>query len=71
MDAVGRPEEEETMSNGKADEAKGRAKEAAGSLLGDDELKREGRIDQTTGKVKKKVEETVDKVRDTLKKEDS
>jgi uncharacterized protein YjbJ (UPF0337 family) len=34
------------------DDAKGRLKEAAGSLAGDDELKQEGKVDRATGKVK-------------------
>lgn len=45
------------------DEATGRAKEAAGELTGDDELKREGQMDKATGKVKKGVDE----VRDAMK----
>ena len=36
-----------------ADEAKGRAKEAAGALTNDRELKREGKVDQATGKAKR------------------
>ena len=58
----------DTPSN--TDDAKGRAKEAAGSLTGDDEMKREGKTDQAAGAVKDaadsakdKVEEGVDKVR--------
>lgn len=53
------------------DEAKGRAKEAAGSLTDDEELKREGRLDQLAGaakdaadQVKDKVTDAVDEVRD-------
>ena len=49
------------MSN--FDEAKGRIKEAAGDLTDDDDLKREGKIDQGKGKVK----DVVDKVGDKLK----
>ncbi|HRW39197.1 MAG: CsbD family protein [Acidimicrobiales bacterium] len=48
------------MSN--ADDLKGRAKEAAGDLTDDDDLKREGKADQVTGKVK----EGIDKVKDKL-----
>ncbi|MEZ5139494.1 MAG: CsbD family protein [Acidimicrobiales bacterium] len=48
------------MSN--ADDLKGRAKEAAGDLTNDDDLKREGKADQVTGKVK----EGIDKVKDKL-----
>jgi uncharacterized protein YjbJ (UPF0337 family) len=58
------------MASGKADELKGRAKEAAGTLTGDKKLKREGQLDQAAGKVKQKVEDTVDKVKDLLRGKD-
>jgi uncharacterized protein YjbJ (UPF0337 family) len=52
------------------DDAKGRVKEAAGSVSGDDDLKREGKTDQAAGTVKDaagaakdKVDDAVDKVR--------
>ncbi len=48
------------------DDAKGRVKEAAGSLTGDDDLKREGKVDKATGAVKDGVEKVADKVKDTL-----
>jgi uncharacterized protein YjbJ (UPF0337 family) len=55
------------------DEAKGRAKEAAGDLTDDDELKREGKKDKAGSKVKEfaedakeKVEDAVDSVKDKL-----
>lgn len=51
------------------DEAKGRAKEAAGSLTGDEDLKREGKIDRTAGKVKDAVNDAADKVKDALDKD--
>jgi uncharacterized protein YjbJ (UPF0337 family) len=37
---------------GKSDLVKGRIKEAAGALTGNDKLRREGRTDQIIGKVK-------------------
>ena len=49
------------------DKAKGRAKEAAGALTDDDELRREGKLDQVVGKVKDAAEKVVDKVRDAVK----
>jgi uncharacterized protein YjbJ (UPF0337 family) len=49
------------MSN--LDEAKGRAKEAAGDLTGDDDLKREGKVDRAVGS----AEDTIDKVADKIK----
>jgi uncharacterized protein YjbJ (UPF0337 family) len=51
------------------DDAKGRMKEAAGSLTGDDDLKREGKVDQATGNVKQGVDKASDKVKDTLGKD--
>jgi uncharacterized protein YjbJ (UPF0337 family) len=51
------------MTDKNIDKAKGRVKEAAGALTGDRRLKREGRVDQTKGSVKK----AVDKVAETVK----
>jgi len=57
----------------KTDQIKGRTKEAAGALSGDDDLKREGKVDRLAGEAKEKVGEAkdrvtdaVDKVKDTL-----
>ena len=55
------------MASGKTDELKGRVKEAAGALTGDDKLKREGKTDQAVGKIKQKAEKIIDKVKDTIK----
>jgi len=54
------------MSNSNFDEAKGRAKEAAGALTDDDDLKREGKADQAGAKVKDAVEKTADKAGDAV-----
>lgn len=43
------------------DDLKGRTKEAAGDLTDDDELKREGKIDQGKGEVKEAVDKIADK----------
>ena len=48
--------------SGKLDKAKGKLKQAAGDLTDNDELRREGQIDELAGKVK----EAVDKVKDKL-----
>jgi len=56
-----------SMATGKAEELKGRVKEAAGALTGDAKLKREGRVDQAVGKMKQKTGKVLDKVRDALK----
>ena len=47
---------------GEMDETKGRIKEAAGDLTDDEELEREGKIDQGKGTVK----DAVDKIGDKL-----
>jgi uncharacterized protein YjbJ (UPF0337 family) len=51
------------MTDKDVDRAKGRVKEAAGALVGDKHLKREGHVDQAKGSVKK----AVDKVGETVK----
>jgi uncharacterized protein YjbJ (UPF0337 family) len=52
--------------SGKADEAKGRVKEAAGVLSGDEELESEGRTDRAAGELKDKVEHAKDKVEEII-----
>jgi uncharacterized protein YjbJ (UPF0337 family) len=54
------------MSGGKSDEIKGRVKEAAGALTGDDKLKRDGKADQVAGKIKQTAEKVVDQVKKAL-----
>ena len=49
---------------GKTDVVKGRIKEAAGALTGNDKLREEGKTDQVVGK----TEQAVQKVADTVKK---
>lgn len=54
----------------KIDEAKGRTKEAAGDLTDDDDLQREGKIDQAASDVKEKVSDAADKVKDAVTSDD-
>ena len=54
------------MGDGKFDEVKGRAKEAAGDLTDDDDLENEGKIDRASGAIKDKVDKSTDKVRDAV-----
>lgn len=54
------------MTNHKTDETKGRVKEAAGAVTGDDKLKNEGKTDQAAASVKDKVEGAADKVKDKV-----
>jgi uncharacterized protein YjbJ (UPF0337 family) len=53
---------------GKTDVVKGRIKEAAGALTGNDRLRAEGKADQAVGKVKQIAEKAVDKVEQAVKK---
>jgi len=53
---------------GKADEVKGRIKEAAGALTGNDQLRDEGKADQEVGKVEQVVEQAADAVNKVVKK---
>jgi uncharacterized protein YjbJ (UPF0337 family) len=50
------------MTDKNVDEAKGRVKEAAGSLTGDSSLKNEGKVDQAKSSVKDGVDKVADKV---------
>ena len=50
--------------SGKTDKIKGRIKEAAGALTGNDKLRAEGKTDQAVGETK----EAIQKVADTVKK---
>ena len=54
------------MASGKADEVKGRVKEAAGVLTDDKRLKRQGKADQVVGKIKQTVEKVIDKAKDAV-----
>ena len=49
------------------DQIKGKAKEAAGKVTGDDRLEREGQTDQAKGKVKEGVDRAADAVKDVIK----
>jgi uncharacterized protein YjbJ (UPF0337 family) len=51
----------------KLDDAKGRAKEAAGDLSGDKDLEREGQMDQAGAKVKEKTGNAVDKTKEAVR----
>jgi uncharacterized protein YjbJ (UPF0337 family) len=58
----------DSIMSGKTDVVKGRLKEAAGALMGNDKLRAEGKTDQTIGKVKQVAEKAVDKVEQAVKK---
>jgi uncharacterized protein YjbJ (UPF0337 family) len=57
-----------TIMGGKTDEVKGRIKETAGVLTGNDKLRAEGKADQAVGEVKQVADKAVDKVKQTVKK---
>jgi uncharacterized protein YjbJ (UPF0337 family) len=54
------------MTDKNVDEAKGRVKEAAGSLTGDESLKQDGRTDQAKASVKDAVDKVSDKAKGLL-----
>ncbi len=54
--------------SGKTDKIKGRIKEAAGVLLGNDKLRAEGKTDQVVGEAKEVVQKVTDSVKDAVKK---
>ena len=53
---------------GKTDEVKGRIKEAAGALTGNNELREEGKTDQAVGKAEQAVQNTADTIKKAVKK---
>jgi len=53
---------------GKTDVVKGRIKEAAGVLTGNDKLRAEGKTDQVVGKAKQVVQKAADTVKKAVKK---
>jgi uncharacterized protein YjbJ (UPF0337 family) len=57
-----------TVMGGKTDVVKGRIKEAAGALTGNDELREEGKTDQAVGKAKEAVQNTADTVKKAVNK---
>jgi uncharacterized protein YjbJ (UPF0337 family) len=68
MFGIGVDGEPASMSNSNFDEAKGRIKEAAGDLTDDDDLKRDGKLDQAGANVKQGAEKAADKAGDAVDK---
>ena len=54
--------------SGKTDVVRGRIKEAAGALTGNDKLRDEGKTDQAVGKAKQAVQQATDAVKKAVKK---
>jgi uncharacterized protein YjbJ (UPF0337 family) len=61
---------EEFTVGEKIDDAKGRAKEAAGDLTDDKDLKREGKVDRAASDVKEKVSDVSEKVKEKIGRDD-
>lgn len=57
------------MPDGTVDDTKGRVKEAAGDLTGDQELKDEGKVDRASGKIKDAVGGLADKAKKALRRD--
>ena len=55
------------MSEHKAEEIKGRLKEAVGDVTGDKNLKREGKMDRASAATKKTVDKATDAVKNVIK----
>ena len=53
---------------GTTDVVKGRIKEAAGALTGNDELREEGKTDQVVGKAKQAVQKAANTVKEAVQK---
>ena len=53
---------------GKTDVVKGRIKEAAGALTGNDQLREEGKTDQAVGKAEQAAQKAVDTVKKAVNK---
>lgn len=54
------------MGDHKGEELKGRLKEAVGDLTGDEDLQREGKIDQASAATKKTIGKAADKIKDVV-----
>ena len=62
--------EKGSPDRGRTDMVKGKAKEVAGDVTGNDRLRREGKAEQVAGKVKQKANEAIDKAEDALSDEE-
>lgn len=57
------------MDDGSTDTAKGRIKKAAGDLTGDDDLRREGKVDEASGTLKDKIGDAADKIKHAIRRD--
>lgn len=54
------------MGDHTGERTKGRLKEGVGAVTGDDDLKREGKIDQGSANTKEKVDRASEKIKDAV-----
>jgi uncharacterized protein YjbJ (UPF0337 family) len=54
------------MSEHKAEDMKGRLKEAVGDVTGDKDLQKEGKADQASAATKKTIDDVADKMKDIV-----
>jgi len=54
------------MGDHKGEDMEGRLKEAAGDITGDEELKREGKLDKASAATKKAIDSVADKAKDII-----
>jgi uncharacterized protein YjbJ (UPF0337 family) len=54
------------MTGGTTDKTKGKLKQAAGDVSGDQSLKNEGKVDKASGSIKNAVGDTADKVKEAV-----
>jgi uncharacterized protein YjbJ (UPF0337 family) len=52
--------------SGETDQAKGRVKQAAGDLTGNDDLEREGELDETAGQAKEFIGDAKESLEDAV-----
>ena len=60
---------ENVKSPSSAEDLKGRIKEAAGDLTGNDSLKQEGQLDQASEKLKHGIDKVADKAKELLRRD--
>lgn len=58
------------MSDHKAEDMKGRLKEAVGDVTGNKDLQREGKIDQAGAATKKTIDDVADKMKEVVNPKD-
>ena len=58
------------MKDSDTDQAKGRVKQAVGDLTDNDDMKREGKLDEMKGKAKDGLDKAADKLRDAIRSDD-